>query len=82
MRKILDICSVGFICIFFLSDPDESSCNITMKLTSEMRFASVSSPGFPQPYPDNQDCTFSVEVPRGYQIEVEFEELMLENEST
>ncbi|XP_026811687.1 uncharacterized protein LOC113552887 isoform X1 [Rhopalosiphum maidis] len=63
-------------------DPDESSCNVTMKLTSEMRFASVSSPGFPQPYPDNQDCTFIVEVPRGYQIEVEFEELMLENEST
>lgn len=65
-----------------LLDPDESSCNVTMKLTSEMRFASVSSPGFPQPYPDNQDCTFTVEVPRGYQIEVEFEELMLENEST
>lgn len=67
--------------IIFL-DSDESSCNVTMKLTSEMRFASVSSPGFPQPYPDNQDCTFIVEVPRGYQIEVEFEELMLENEST
>ncbi|VVC24984.1 Hypothetical protein CINCED_3A003560 [Cinara cedri] len=63
-------------------DPDETSCNITIKLTSEMRFASVSSPGFPQPYPDNQDCNIGLEVPRGYQIEVEFEELMLENEST
>lgn len=47
-----------------------------------MRFAAVSSPGFPQPYSDNQDCTISVDAPRGYQIEVEFEELMLENEST
>ncbi|XP_025416102.1 uncharacterized protein LOC112687566 isoform X2 [Sipha flava] len=63
-------------------DPDESNCNVTVKLTIEMRFASVSSPGFPQPYPDNQDCTYSIEAPRGYQIEVEFEELMLENEST
>lgn len=66
----------------FPPDPNESNCNITIKLTSEMRFASVSSPGFPQPYPDNQDCNTNVEVPRGYQIEVEFEELMLENEST
>lgn len=47
-----------------------------------MRFASVSSPAFPQPYPDNQDCNIGLEVPRGYQIKVEFEELMLENEST
>lgn len=66
----------------FCADPDESNCNVTIKLTSEMRFASVSSPGFPQPYPDNEDCTISLEVPRGYQIEVEFEELVLENEMT
>lgn len=63
-------------------EPDELSCNVTIKLTTEMKFTSVSSPGFPQPYPDNQDCTTSIEVPRGYQIEVEFEELMLESEST
>lgn len=70
------------IVLMFPPDRNESNCNITIKLTSEMRFTSVSSPGFPQPYPDNQDCTTSVEVARGYQIEVEFEELMLENEST
>lgn len=68
--------------IVVISDPDESNCNVTVKLTTEMKFASVSSPGFPQPYPDNQDCTYNIEAPRGYQIEVEFEELMLENEST
>lgn len=67
---------------FFFLVPDDLNCNNTIKLTSENRFTIISSPGFPQPYPDNQDCTISVEVPRGYQIEVEFEELMLENEST
>ncbi|XP_050429193.1 uncharacterized protein LOC126838643 isoform X2 [Adelges cooleyi] len=63
-------------------DSDETNCNLTIKLTTEMRFVSVSSPGFPQPYPDNLDCTVSLEVPHDYQIEVEFEELILENEST
>ncbi|XP_050534500.1 uncharacterized protein LOC126901790 isoform X3 [Daktulosphaira vitifoliae] len=76
------LCQIQQHTLTNIYDSDDNSCNSTIKLTNEMRFVTISSPGFPQPYPDNLDCTIKLEVPRDYQIEVEFDELVLENEST
>lgn len=66
------------------TEPVEKSwtmdCNKTVVLTRDHPRASVWSPGFPRHYPDNANCFIVVIAPKGYQIVLEFEELVIESE--
>nr|XP_029711963.1 uncharacterized protein LOC109407380 isoform X3 [Aedes albopictus] len=55
-------------------------CNKTISLTMDRPKATIWSPGFPRPYPDNVNCLTMITAPPGYRIVVDFEELVLENE--
>ncbi|XP_055525442.1 uncharacterized protein LOC129718573 isoform X3 [Wyeomyia smithii] len=55
-------------------------CNKTIKLTMDQPKATIWSPGFPRPYPDNANCLTAVTAPPGYRIVLDFEELVLESE--
>ncbi|XP_065085313.1 uncharacterized protein LOC135707424 isoform X2 [Ochlerotatus camptorhynchus] len=55
-------------------------CNKTIALTMDRPKATIWSPGFPRPYPDNVNCLTMITAPPGYRIVVDFEELVLENE--
>ncbi|XP_062537723.1 uncharacterized protein LOC134206060 isoform X2 [Armigeres subalbatus] len=55
-------------------------CNKTISLTVDRPKATIWSPGFPRPYPDNVNCLTMITAPPGYRIVVDFEELVLENE--
>lgn len=57
-----------------------TGCNKTIFLTKERPRASLWSPGFPRHYPDNINCFTVIIAPIGYNIVLEFEELVLENE--
>ncbi|XP_045464827.1 uncharacterized protein LOC123674047 [Harmonia axyridis] len=65
-----------------LEDTWPLDCNKTITLTRQHPRALVSSPGFPRHYPDNVDCNTYIISPPGYQILLDFEELVLENEPT
>ncbi|XP_055617633.1 uncharacterized protein LOC129762992 isoform X3 [Toxorhynchites rutilus septentrionalis] len=55
-------------------------CNKTITLTMDRPKATIWSPGFPRPYPDNVNCLTMITAPPGYRIVLDFEELVLENE--
>lgn len=55
-------------------------CNRTIVLTTEVHRVTVTSPGFPRPYPDNLECHTEVLAPHGYRLIVDFDELILEEE--
>ncbi|KAL3285248.1 hypothetical protein HHI36_019358 [Cryptolaemus montrouzieri] len=57
-------------------------CNKTITLSRHNPRSLTSSPGFPRQYPDNVDCNTYIVAPPGYQILLDFEELVLENEPT
>ncbi|XP_037027805.1 uncharacterized protein LOC119068348 isoform X6 [Bradysia coprophila] len=57
-----------------------TGCNRTIILTKDSPRISLWSPGFPRQYPDNTNCFTVVIAPNGYNIVLEFEELVLENE--
>lgn len=57
-----------------------TGCNRTVLLTKDSPRLSLWSPGFPRQYPDNTNCFTVVIAPNGYNIVLEFEELVLENE--
>ncbi|KAF4517086.1 hypothetical protein B566_EDAN007008, partial [Ephemera danica] len=62
---------------------DQSQCSRNVTLGRELGrspTAAVTSPGFPQPYPDNARCLTRVRAPAGYHVVIEFEELVLEKE--
>ncbi|KAK9876709.1 hypothetical protein WA026_014948 [Henosepilachna vigintioctopunctata] len=65
-----------------LEDAWPMDCNKTITLTRQNPRALTSSPGFPRQYPDNVDCNTYILAPPGYQILLDFEELVLENEPT
>lgn len=58
----------------------QTECNRTINLSPEQPKAFVTSPGFPRAYPDNAECYTDITAPSGYQIVLDFEELVLENE--
>ena len=58
----------------------QTECNRTINLTPEQPKAFVTSPGFPRAYPDNVECYTDITALPGYQIILDFEELVLENE--
>ncbi|XP_055384716.1 uncharacterized protein LOC129614250 isoform X2 [Condylostylus longicornis] len=73
------------ICKTHMSQEDSNlswtnDCNKTVSLTKEHPRASVWSPEFPKPYPDNANCYTTIIAPASYKIIVEFEELVIENE--
>ncbi|XP_055586798.1 uncharacterized protein LOC129739391 isoform X3 [Uranotaenia lowii] len=55
-------------------------CNKSIALTLDRPKATIWSPGFPRPYPDNVNCLTMITAPPGYRIVLDFEELVLENE--
>lgn len=57
-----------------------TGCNKTIILTKDSPRISLWSPGFPRQYPDNTNCFTVVISPNGYNIVLEFEELVLESE--
>ncbi|KAJ6638368.1 Galactose-specific lectin nattectin, partial [Pseudolycoriella hygida] len=57
-----------------------TGCNKTVILTKDNPRLSLWSPGFPRQYPDNINCFTVVIAPNGFNIVLEFEELVLENE--
>ncbi|KAK9502918.1 hypothetical protein O3M35_011600 [Rhynocoris fuscipes] len=55
-------------------------CNKTIILTPEEPRATLTSPDFPRPYPDETVCLTLITAPPAFTILLEFEELVLENE--
>nr|CAD7401347.1 unnamed protein product [Timema cristinae] len=55
-------------------------CNRTIVLSPEQPRVSVMSPDFPRRYPDNAVCDTRILALSHYQLIIEFEELLLENE--
>lgn len=55
-------------------------CNGTIYLSPEKTKATLSSPGYPRFYLDNLDCINFIVAPDEYQISVEFESFVLEQE--
>nr|CAD7577505.1 unnamed protein product [Timema californicum] len=55
-------------------------CNRTIVLSPEQPRVSVMSPDFPRRYPDNAVCDTRILTLSHYQLIIEFEELLLENE--
>ncbi|KAJ8978844.1 hypothetical protein NQ317_004455 [Molorchus minor] len=75
-----------FICERLKSDePLDNSwatdCNRSVTLSREQPKTTISSPGFPRHYPDNANCDIEINTSPGYRIILEFEELVLENET-
>lgn len=58
----------------------KKECNQKIILNEENDRVAVSSPGFPQNYPDNKDCLISFTAQSAYKIVIVFEEFVLENE--
>ncbi|CAG9824538.1 unnamed protein product [Phaedon cochleariae] len=76
-----------FVCERLQSkDPLEHSwlpnCNRTVFLSRDQPKSLVSSPGFPRQYPDNANCDIDITATPGFRIILDFEELVLENESS
>nr|XP_024215536.1 uncharacterized protein LOC106687239 isoform X2 [Halyomorpha halys] len=59
-----------------------SECNRTLTLTMEEPVTVVTSPGFPDHYPDDTICLVTINAPSAFTVLVEFEELVLEKEPT
>lgn len=59
-----------------------SECNRTLTLTMEEPVTVVTSPGFPDHYPDDTICLVTISAPSAFTVLVEFEELVLEKEPT
>lgn len=57
-------------------------CNRSIVLTRQQPRTAIASPGFPKQYPDNIVCDISITAPPGYRLVLDFEELVLENESS
>ncbi|XP_058822414.1 uncharacterized protein LOC131683943 isoform X3 [Topomyia yanbarensis] len=55
-------------------------CNKTVTLSMDQPKATIWSPRFPRPYPDNVNCLTIITAPPGYRIVLDFEELVLESE--
>ncbi|XP_075225285.1 uncharacterized protein LOC142326585 [Lycorma delicatula] len=55
-------------------------CNRTIILSLEQPRAVVTSPAFPNSYPDNVDCHTLILCPPSHRILIEFDELVLEKE--
>lgn len=78
--------TLSLLFIFLVSETSEQSwnqeCNKTISLTREHPKTTVVSSGFPHQYPDNIHCETIVTAPPGFQLIIDFEELVLENEPT
>lgn len=57
-------------------------CNKTIFMSKDQIKTSFTSPDFPRAYPDNVNCFTFFVAPVGYRLLIEFEELILEAEST
>ncbi|KAJ8915776.1 hypothetical protein NQ315_004588, partial [Exocentrus adspersus] len=57
-------------------------CNKTILLSREQPKSTVSSPGFPRQYPNNVNCDIQIMASPGYNIILDFEEFVLEEESS
>lgn len=57
-------------------------CNKTIYMSKDQIKTTFTSPDFPRTYPDNVNCFTFFMAPVGYRLLVEFEELVLEPEST
>lgn len=72
------------ICVFSFTEGEIPvngwECNRTIVLSSEQPRAVVTSPAFPNSYPDNVDCHTLVICPSTHRILIEFDELVLEKE--
>ncbi|CAH4032974.1 unnamed protein product [Pieris brassicae] len=65
------------------NDPYRASyiqCNETIVLSHSYQHATVSSPGFPRPYPDDAECVTEIRAPPQHSIRLHFEELLTEHE--
>lgn len=54
----------------------KTNCNRTIMDTSGV----VESPNFPEQYPGNTDCAWTIVVPKGNQIHMQFSHFEMENE--
>ncbi|XP_063382139.1 uncharacterized protein LOC134668629 [Cydia fagiglandana] len=55
-------------------------CNETIFLSHLRPHATVSSPGFPRPYPDDVECVSELRAPPAHALVIHFEELLTEHE--
>lgn len=69
----------------FILEPMENvwqlTCNKSISLSRQQPRNYITSPGFPKQYPDNAHCEVDVIAPIGYRLVLEFDELVLENET-
>ncbi|XP_037294856.1 uncharacterized protein LOC115449543 [Manduca sexta] len=66
-----------------VEDPYTASkiqCNETIQLSHAQPHATVSSPGFPRPYPDDVECTTDIRAPHAHTLRLHFDELLTEHE--
>ena len=59
-----------------------SECYRTLMLSMEEPVTVVTSPGFPDHYPDDTTCQVTISAPSAFTVLVEFEELVREKEPT
>ncbi|CAH2090752.1 unnamed protein product [Euphydryas editha] len=55
-------------------------CNESIVLSHLHPHATISSPGFPRPYPDDVHCITEIRAPPAHTIRLHFEELLTEHE--
>ncbi len=74
----------GFDIFFFfaarLPHVETEQCDHKIMLNENNERAVISSPNFPNHYPDNKNCLVSLSAPSSHKIVIVFEEFVLEEE--
>ena len=79
--RLPEVRYLSHVAILNLSEPFYSAIeNLTISDCGSVINNSLTSPGYPNSYPRNMDCNYSVLIPRGMAMNIQFHDFDLEVE--